>query len=90
MINEGKNPEWLERAFDACYAMPWSYTLRNALGGVVRGHSVKEGDPLGKQLESVREYEASIPSDALMFCFMDNHDTAADDWERRFDRVHSV
>ena len=25
-----------------------------------------------------------------MFCFMDNHDTAADDWENRFDRVHPV
>jgi len=25
-----------------------------------------------------------------MFCYMDNHDTATDDWENRFDRVNPV
>ena len=26
MINEGTNPEWLKKAFDACYAWPWSFS----------------------------------------------------------------
>ena len=38
----------------------------------------------------VREYEAKIPSESLMFCYMDNHDTATDDWGYRFDRVNPV
>ena len=31
MINEGVNPEYLEKAFDACYAWPWSRAIRNFL-----------------------------------------------------------
>ena len=45
---------------------------------------------LDQKMPGVRAYEAKIPKDALMFCFMDNHDTAADDWENRFDRVNPV
>ena len=28
MINEGTKVEWLEKAFDACYAWPWSFSIR--------------------------------------------------------------
>ena len=45
---------------------------------------------LDAKMAGVREYEAKIPKESLMFVFMDNHDTAADDWEDRFDRVHPV
>lgn len=41
-------------------------------------------------MERVRAYEEKIPEGALMFCFLDNHDTAADDGDRRFDRVLPV
>ena len=84
MINEGVKPEWLEKAFDACYAWPWSFTLRETLYGKTYG-----GD-LAVEMGKVRDYEAKIPSGSLMFCFLDNHDTATDDWERRFDRILPV
>ena len=45
---------------------------------------------LDQKMVGVREYEAKIPSESLMFCYMDNHDTATDDWENRFDRVNPV
>ena len=41
-------------------------------------------------MKKVRDYEAKIPSESLMFCFMDNHDSATDDWENRFDRILPV
>ncbi len=90
MINEGTKAEWLEKAFDACYAWPWSFTVRNALlpGNPTYGHV--KGESLPEQMERVRAYEEKIPEGALMFCFLDNHDTAADDGDRRFDRVLPV
>ena len=89
MINEGTKTEWLEKAFDACYAWPWSFTVRNFLNrkGGQSGCTVR---PLPEDMKRVREYETKIPHGALMFCFLDNHDTAADDWENRFDRVLPV
>ena len=89
MINEGTKPEWLEKAFDACYAWPWSFTLRNFLNpkGEQNGSSVSS---LPESMKKVRDYEAKIPSESLMFCFMDNHDSATDDWENRFDRILPV
>ena len=75
MINEGRNPEWLEKAFDACYGWPWSFSIRNFLTPSLHGQVTAKH---------------KIPEGALMFVFMDNHDTAADDWEDRFDRVHPV
>lgn len=88
MINEGRNPEYLRKAFDACYAWPWSFTLRGTIidSPEANGWQLGGERTLAARMGSVREYEASIPADSLMFCFMDNHDTAADDWERRFDR----
>ena len=41
-------------------------------------------------MAEVRRYEAKLPDDALMFVYLDNHDTATDDWENRFDRVLPV
>ena len=90
MINEGTNPEWLEKAFDACYAWPWSFSIRNFLTPSLRGQVTAKNKTLDQKMPGVRAYEAKIPKDALMFCFMDNHDTAADDWENRFDRVNPV
>ncbi|MBO7721907.1 MAG: hypothetical protein J6T01_05835 [Kiritimatiellae bacterium] len=89
MINEGTNPEWLEKAFDACYAWPWSFTLRMALNpkGIQYG---KMKPTLPERMDEVRAYEAKLPADSLMFAFLDNHDTATDDWENRFDRVQPV
>ena len=37
MINEGTKPEWLEKAFDACYAWPWSFSIRNFLTPSLHG-----------------------------------------------------
>ena len=90
MINEGRNPEWLEKAFDACYGWPWSYSIRNFLTPEVPRQKNIKIKTLAEMMAGVREYEAKLPADALMFVFMDNHDTAADDWEYRFDRVHPV
>lgn len=83
MINEGTKAEWLEKAFDACYAWPWSFTVRERIAAV-GNRSLQE------RMAEVRTYEENVPKEALMFCFLDNHDTAADDWERRFDRTLSV
>ena len=91
MINEGTNPEWLEKAFDACYAWPWSFNVRATLVSTeANAWYLKGGKSLAERMKGVREYEAKIPKDALMFAFLDNHDTAADDWEKRFDRVLPV
>ena len=90
MINEGTNPEWLKKAFDACYAWPWSFSIRNFLTPSLHGQMTVKNRTLDQKMPGVRAYEAKIPKDALMFCFMDNHDTAADDWEKRFDRVNPV
>ena len=93
MINEGRNPEWLKKAFDACYGWPWSFTIRGYLTPALYGPSGSKdahGNTLAEKMDGVRDYESKIPEEALMFVFMDNHDTAADDWENRFDRVHPV
>ena len=90
MINEGRKPEWLEKAFDACYGWPWSFSIRNFLTPVLPGQANAKNKTLAEKMPGVRKYEAEIPEGALMFVFMDNHDTAADDWENRFDRVHPV
>lgn len=90
MINEGTKVEWLEKAFDACYDWPWSFSIRNFLTPALPGQRTAKNKTLDQKMPGVRAYEAKIPKDALMFCFMDNHDTAADDWENRFDRVNPV
>ena len=90
MINEGTKVEWLEKAFDACYDWPWSFSIRNFLTPSLPGQRTAKNKTLDQKMPGVRQYEAKIPKDALMFCFMDNHDTAADDWENRFDRVNPV
>lgn len=89
MINEGTKPEWLEKAFDACYAWPWSYTIREVLTSKEQSSDEKTKN-LPEKLDKARKYEAGVPSDSLMFCFLDNHDTANDDWSDRFDRIHPV
>ena len=91
MINEGKKPEWLKKAFDACYAWPWSFTIRETLiSPPANAWAMKEPKTLSERMKDVRDYEATLPADALMFCFLDNHDTASDDEEKRFDRVLPV
>lgn len=91
MINEGTKTEWLEKAFDACYAWPWSFTIRGRLFASDWNAWPYTGKrPFTKLMDEVRAYEAKIPDDALMFCFLDNHDTATDDWENRFDRALPV
>ena len=90
MINEGRKPEWLEKAFDACYGWPWSFSIRNFLTPDLPGQKTAKLKTLDQKMPGVRDYESKIPEGALMFVFMDNHDTAADDWENRFDRVHPV
>ena len=86
MINEGNKPEWLKKAFDACYG-PWSFSIRHFLTPSLPGPKNRR---LDQKMPGVRQYEAKMPKDALMLCFMDNHDTAANDWENRFDRVNPV
>ena len=89
MINEGTKAEWLEKAFDCCYAWPWSFSIRSFLTPQTwQPREYAKHRTLDAKMRGVRDYEAKIPEGALMFCFMDNHDTAADDWEDRFDRVH--
>ena len=90
MINEGTKEEWLEKAFDACYAWPWSFTIRGFLSPKARAFAHVKGKTVSEKMDHVRAYEAKIPSDSLMFCFLDNHDTATDDWEGRFDRILPV
>ena len=93
MINEGTGPEYLEKAFDACYAFPFSFALREFVvpeTPVRFKGSFYKGETLPEIMDSVRAYEAKVPSDALMFAFADNHDTAFDDGEMRMDRVRPV
>ena len=90
LINEGARVEWVEKAFDSNYALAWSYALRGVLTPGCRCDSYLIDDSLAKSLDEVWAYEAKLPADAMMLSFVDNHDTAADDWERRFDRVHPV
>lgn len=89
MINEGEKPDYLKKAFDACYAWTWSFTVRDALLAAKPGFT-KGGKSLADRMAAVRAYEATIPNDVLLFCFLDNHDTAADDGERRVDRALPV
>ena len=91
MINEGWEATSLERAFDACYALPWSYTIRDELvrSGFNKGFLNSFGTldkPLSARMDFLRDYESKLPSDGLTLCFLDNHDTANDDGEDRFDR----
>ena len=92
MINEGTKVEWLEKAFDACYAWLWSFSLRYAINpkATMTYGYVKNGATLSESMRKVRDYEAKIPEGTYMFCFMDNHDTAPDDHENRFDRILPV
>jgi len=90
MINEGTKEEWLEKAFDACYAWPWSFTIRHQMSPKTPMHGLAKGKNLAEQMKGVRAYEAKIPKGSLMFCFLDNHDTATDDWDERFDRIRPV
>ena len=94
MIDEGTNVEWLRKAFDAGYAAHWSFTVRGELvvpeEGAWWAEWSKRQAPLPARMDVVRDYEAKVPNDVLMFCFLDNHDTATDDGERRFDRVLPV
>ena len=90
MINEGTKAEWLEKAFDACYAWPWSFTVRGFLVPRSPAFSHVKGKTFPEKMKAVRDYESKIPAGALMFCFMDNHDTATDDWNDRFDRILPV
>ncbi len=93
MINEGSNPKSLEQAFDACYALQWSFLVRDEL---VRSpfNRVERFDAAGKDLhwrmDYIRAYESQIPEGGLTMCFLDNHDTAQDDCESRFDRCLPV
>ena len=92
MINEGTKPEWLEKAFDACYAWPWSFHVRGTLVPKSEANAwwMRNGRSLAERMQEVRDYEAKIPKDSLMFAFVDNHDTAADDKDLRFDRALPV
>lgn len=87
MINEGTKEEWLEKAFDACYGWKWSDAIRTV---IKRGLVDKGKNLLVEKMTSLRNYEAKIPQDALMFCFMENHDISNDDGENRIDRTHPV
>ena len=91
MINEGWAVRTLEKAFAACYALPLSYFIRDELirsdfnKGFVKAFK-GEGKDLHARLDYLRDYEAKIPKGALTLCFLDQHDTANDDGEDRFDR----
>ena len=91
MINEGWRASSLERAFDACYALPWSYMIRDELvrSGFNKGfvNAFKCTDkPFPERMDYIRSYESTLPEGSLTLCFLDNHDTANDDGEDRFDR----
>ena len=91
MINEGSKVEWLEKAFDACYAFPFRFAVRDFLTPAVASKPYTKGKTLPQMMDHMRKYEANVPERSLMFCFMDNHDSAAKyDWGNRFDRVHPV
>ena len=83
MINEGDRVEWLERAFHVGYAWSVACCVRETLNGSCR-------IPFGDLRKAMADYEAKMPRGTLLFNFMDNHDTATDDWERRFDRILPV
>lgn len=90
LVNEGAEVGWVEKAFDSNYALAWSYAIRGVLTPGCRCDSYLVDGSLAKSMDAVWAYEAKLPADAMMLSFVDNHDTAADDWEKRFDRVHPV
>ena len=85
MINEGVSLECLKNAFDARYDWRWGW-----IRGFLVPASVKDHKPLPRIMEKVREYDATTPSDAYSFVFLDNHDIAADSESNRMDRVLPV
>lgn len=89
MINEGIKEEWLEKAFDACYAWPYSFTVRHFIQPK-NGKMYIKSEKIDEQMAYVRNYEKKLPKNALLMTFMDNHDTAADDGDNRFDRTLPV
>lgn len=90
MINEGTKVEWLEKVFDACYAWPWSYATRHWINPKGHGGWDELKPTLAGRMDAIRAYESKVPSQALMLSFLDNHDTANDDGDFRFDRVLPV
>jgi glycosidase len=53
-------------------------------------HAYAEGNTLAEKMSRIRQYEANVPADSLLFCYLDNHDTAVDDDGNRFDMVRPV
>ncbi len=69
-FNEGKNPAYLEKAFDICYSFHW----RAALAGLFRGeHGANEFRALC--LAEREEFGDRVKRRAR---YIDNHDTASD------------
>lgn len=85
MINEGVRPECLRKAFDARYDWHWG-----RLRGYLVPAAVAKPMALPEIMDEVREYDAEAPGRGLPFVFLDNHDTAADAGENRFDRILPV
>lgn len=88
MIDEGSEPEWIRRAFDAYYSNWFSFSVRGIL--TPGAYGTREGVSLDRRMDEVRAAEARMPPEALGFCFVDNHDMANDDGDFRFDRAHPV
>ena len=85
MINEGVRPEYLRKAFNARYDWHWG-----RLRGYLVPAAVAKPMTLPEIMDEVRAYDAEAPDGGLSFVFLDNHDTAADAGEHRFDRVLPV
>ena len=78
MLNEGKNPDALGRAFDINYGFDWFGALKQVLTGEA---------PASLLNETWRRNAEEMPSGGLVTRHMDNHDIANDGYESRLERI---
>lgn len=77
LLNEGVKPEYIERAFDACYFFRWHETLYEVFSGK------KTAEDL---IKDEKESVGIFPANAIMMRDIDNHDTVTD-WPERVEVI---
>lgn len=78
MLNEGTRGDFLYEAFDLNYSFGLNPRMCKALGGEMSAEEAV------KELERVKEL---YPEDAHCIRYMDNHDTASDSYNNRYELV---
>ncbi len=69
LLNEGRKPEYVEKAFDACYAFDWHESVYALFTGEMTVDEV---------VTQEQKNSADFPEGALLMRDIDNHDTVTD------------